>query len=767
MTARKLQNGSPPGISIALMNEANAGLLDRLLGSKYRIHHGLPKSDAHPTGHDLLIIDATSLHHQRQLIQSLRSRSTPVIFPVLLIADNRAGNTHRLAAELEHDVDDILRIPTSRSELCARVDNLLRLRSLSRRQEEARHHLEGVVSALHTLNACDTIVVRSQTEQALIRDLCRTIVDEEGYSLAWVGFSNENQGRPVSITAWAGPASGFIHELEIAWAEDPSSQGSVAATLRTGKTQTIGNIIEELPPSQARESALTYGLNSAITLPLNTEIGPPGCLSIYSNMPTQFGAEELQLLERLADNLAFGINALRARQERERQATEIHDLAFTDALTGLPNRRHLINYLDSLLRHAAQTDASGAVMFIDLDGFKLINDALGHKIGDRVLKQIAQRLQNCVRDDDLVVRHGGDEFLVVVKNRPRRNDENHPAHFLEGVTRLADRIIAHVREPLSIDANEHHLKASVGISVYPDHGSDATSLIENADKAMYEAKQLGGNRSYIFTDELSSRWRKRLSMEARLYRALEQEEFQLHYQPIFALDSCQVVAVEALIRWPQDDGSMMSPGAFMPVVEETELIKSVGAWVLETAARQLRLFRDQGLTLDMAVNISPKQIHGNAHTQHFTDLVHPHVDPRHIQLEVTENALMSNADAMEELLEGLREAGFRLAIDDFGTGYSSLSRLQNLPIHTIKIDRSFVARLDDPNSKGAELVTTIQRMTENLGLQSVAEGIETDTQRQRLLDMGTRHGQGFWFSPAVPADELVDLLGNTRTPGKQ
>jgi diguanylate cyclase (GGDEF)-like protein len=594
-----------------------------------------------------------------------------------------------------------------------------------------------VVSALHTLNACDAIVVRSRTEQALIQDLCRTIVDEEGYRLSWIGFASDRQHQDMNIQAWAGDATDFIPELEAAWAASPSLQGSVAATLRSGKTQIITDIARGMAPSRARDSALKHGLKAAITLPLLPETGPSGCLAIYSDTVDQFGEEERQLLTRLSDNLVFGINALRAHQERDQHASKIHDMAFSDALTGLPNRRHLVNHLDGVLNNPGDRQSSGAVMFIDLDGFKLINDALGHESGDQVLRQIAHRLQNTVRDGDLVVRHGGDEFLVVMVNDPRQECDDQEARFQEGVHQLAQRIINHIQDPLQLDGHEHHLNASVGISLYPEHGRDANSLIENADKAMYEAKRSGGGRSHLFTADISDRWQRRLSLEARLYAALEQDAFALHYQPIFELKSLQVMAVEALIRWPQEDGSVMMPGSFMPVVEETSLIRPIGDWVLETAARQHHDLWAQGFKLDMSLNLSPRQIGNSVTANHFTNLVLPHTDPARIQLEVTENTLMTEVAKMEILLRELREAGFQLAVDDFGTGYSSLSRLHTLPIQTLKIDRSFVAELDRPDSRTDALVTTMQQLARR-GLLGTAALSETLSRVDSAGGAGTR-----------------------------
>lgn len=754
-----------PGVEVVLSNAANARLLQRLLGDSYRLRGVQSPGDsdyqvedaAKLEDVDLIIVDNAGFRRCRDRILEWRSRIAPLVLPVLLVADSRIEPHSRTTAELGHGVDDILRIPTSRAELLARIDNLLRLRNLSRRQEESRHQLAAMVSALHTLNACDAIVVRSKTEQELIDSLCRTIVEEEGYSLAWIGFATGQGPGPVEIQASAGTAKEFVRQLTALWVEDPSGRGGITEAVETGEVQIAHYIADDDRAPRARDSALAHGLAAAIALPLRAEPGPPGCLAIYSDTPGHFDREARQLLERLADNLVFGLGAMRTKRDRERQAAEIHDLAYTDALTGLPNRRHLVKCLDGMLAVNDEKAPSGAVLFIDLDGFKIINDALGHDVGDQVLRQVAQRLKGAVRDTDLIVRQGGDEFLVVLFNEPRHPKPDQD-DFFDRVHSLADRIIRHLGEPLAAGGHEHRLSASIGISLYPEHAQDAGRLIEFADTAMYEAKRAGKSRAHLFTQDIASSRQQRLSMQSRLRQALERQEFELHYQPIFELESRKVVAAEALIRWPQADGGMLMPLAFLPTVEEIGLIRPLGDWVLETAARQLRRWHDQGFELAVAVNVSLHQLYPDADVGRFAEIVTPHVAPSCVQLELTESALMTDPEAIQRLLTELQEAGFQLAIDDFGTGFSSLSRLQHLPIHALKIDRSFVNELGVGSSKGQALVAIIYQMARSLGLATVAEGIETDDVRRRLLDIGPGCGQGYWFSRPLPASALTTLL---------
>ncbi|WP_336275280.1 putative bifunctional diguanylate cyclase/phosphodiesterase [Vreelandella indica] len=748
-------------MTIALANRANAELFKRMVGDDVHLQDTLlDQSDRTTREVDLIVADTASLQHYRERILHLRRQAAPMILPVLLVADSRSRLPSRVTVELGLSVDDIMRIPTTQAELKARIDNLLRLRALSQEQENNRQQLEGVVSALRILNACDRVIVRAKNEEELLSSLCQTIVDEEGYNLAWVGFAIDSADKPIEIQASAGEAVAFLSELTLGWGQDLKGSGTVGQSLRSGEVLVVNDIAKEPTLVHIKDRAYIHDLSSAITLPLIFESGPPGCLTIYSQNHEHFGREECQLLKRLADNLVFGLNALRTLRESQHQSAEIHYLAYTDALTGLPNRRHLIHYLNGMLDAAEHHETSGAVLFIDLDRFKLINDALGHEVGDRVLIQVGQRLKGAVRNDDQVIRQGGDEFLVLMNHDPRQGGASTREEIITNACALADRIIDHVSEPMLEGGFTHHIGASIGISLFPDHGRDATLLIENADKAMFEAKRQGSGCRLLFSEDLSASRQQRFAMESRLREALENQQFELYYQPIFELDSCNIVAVEALIRWPQANGEVLMPGAFMPVVEETGLIKPLGDWVLETAARQLKAWHDQGYKLSMAVNVSLNQLHSGCIAESFAALVKPHIDPCWIHLEVTENALMTDPEAIERLLEELHTQGFQLAIDDFGTGYSSLSRLQHLSIQTLKIDRSFINELEKPNSKGAALVSIIQQMAASLNLHTVAEGIETDKQRQILLETAGSNGwgQGFWFSRAIPTQALEARL---------
>ncbi|MDN7124856.1 EAL domain-containing protein [Pseudidiomarina sp. 1APP75-32.1] len=747
-------------IVIALASSSNKELLEQLLGRSFQLSYGLTgRAEQLAEKADLLIVDVVSLQRHYHLIRELRRSARPMILPVLLVIESRQGPHPKVASELGISVDDILRIPTSKAELQARIKNLLRLRTLVKEQDDARKKVVGVVSALRTLSACDSVVVRSESESELTSALCQKITEQGGYNLAWIGFWEDQSHLALNICAMAGPSQGFVADLKQSMNQQSNCTEAVADSIRTNTTHIVNDLNETIVSPELRARALQHDLAAAIVLPLNTESGPSGCLTIYSDRIEYFDHSERQLLERLADNLVFGLNSLRAAIVRKQQASEIQYLAYTDSLTGLPNRRHLIDYLERTLSDPEKRETVGAILFVDLDGFKLINDALGHDAGDEVLRQLAQRLQAAVRDSDLVVRQGGDEFIVVIHNVPRSGTQDNVA-VGDVAFHLADRIITHLSEPLTIGAHTHSLNASVGISLFPEHGREPTLLIENADKAMYEAKRQGSGCVRLFSEDFSTRRQHRFSLEAKLRHALAQEQFELYYQPIFELDSCRIVAAEALIRWPQPNGEIVMPGSFMSLVEEIGLIIPLGNWILETAARQLQAWHKQGFELSMTVNLSINQLYPNGNASLFADLVKPYVDPSWLHLEVTEHALMGDPVEIELLLRALRDEGFQLAIDDFGTGYSSLSRLQQLSIQTLKIDRSFVSQLCQPESKSEALIAIIHQMAKSLNLRTIAEGIETEQQRQLLLATSSDNawGQGFLLSPAVPADEFSRLL---------
>ncbi len=423
----------------------------------------------------------------------------------------------------------------------------------------------------------------------------------------------------------------------------------------------------------------------------------------------------------------------------------IRDLAYYDPLTGLPNRRLLEDRLHVELSHAARMRSRLAVMFVDLDRFKRINDSLGHEVGDRLLVEIARRLRASLREDDTVARMGGDEFLVVLSNLAGPDDA--------AIT--ARRIVGALRRPVLIDGRELVVTTSIGISVYPDDTQDGATLIKNADIAMYRAKDEGRNSFQLYEPAMNARSLEHLALETALHGALPRDELRLHYQPLVAVEGGDVVAVEALLRWRHPELGLVSPADFIPLAEETGLIVPIGEWVLRSACARHRAWREAGRgELRMMVNISVRQFRDEGFVAMVARVLEETaMPPAGLTLELTESMLMDDVDQSIARLEQLRALGVALALDDFGTGYSSLAYLKRFPIDELKIDRLFIGGIDH-NARDAALVAAIISLGHSLGLRVVAEGVETPAQLEVLRAQGCDIAQGFLLARPRPWDEF-------------
>jgi diguanylate cyclase (GGDEF)-like protein len=447
----------------------------------------------------------------------------------------------------------------------------------------------------------------------------------------------------------------------------------------------------------------------------------------------------------------LGIVILLARREiKERQhAEEVVKFAAThDPLTGLPNRVLLAERVNRAVAAAKSEGRTTAVLFIDLDRFKNINDALGHEAGDRLLQNVADRLVRCVRRSDTVARQGGDEFVVLIEAFQAAGD----------LTQVAEKILAEVAGSMTVYGKEFQITASVGISTFPADGEDLQALLKNADIAMYRAK-LQGNAYQFYAEQMSAHSVERLELEAALRRALERDELRLHYQPKVDARTGRVTGIECLLRWQHPTLGTVQPDQLVPLAEETGLIVPIGKWALRTACLQSRAWAEQGLPLfRLAVNLSARQFMSATLLVDVIEIIaDTGMNPRLIEFEVTESMMMREPEEAVKLLRDLKAIGVRLTIDDFGTGYSSLAYLKRLPIDCVKIDASFIRGIPFDASDVA-ITETVIAMSGSLGLKVVAEGVETRDQAMFLEQRGCDEMQGFYFSKPLPAEELAAYL---------
>jgi diguanylate cyclase (GGDEF)-like protein len=437
------------------------------------------------------------------------------------------------------------------------------------------------------------------------------------------------------------------------------------------------------------------------------------------------------------------------RASAVRSAQEAEHLAYHDPLTGLPNRRLLLDRLAVALAHGRRSGHRLAVLFVDLDRFKVINDSLGHATGDELLRQVGARLRAAVRAEDTLARLGGDEFVLLL---PELDGA-------EGAGEVAGKVLEALREPFMVGGRELFVTASAGISVAPDDGAEGETLLRHADIAMYGGKQARGDGYRFFTPEMNRRALERLETESALRRALVQDELALVYQPVVDLRTGRVSAVEALVRWNHPTLGMLAPDQFLEVAEATGLIVPLGAWVLRTACGQARRWREAGHdSLRLLVNLSVRQFQEPALVQQVAEtLAREGLPPELLELEITESVAMRDTAASEDVLGGLRSVGVRLSIDDFGTGYSSLEYLRRFPIHTLKVDRTFVRDVQTDEGDAA-IVSAVVAMAHRLGLTVIAEGVEHPGQLEFLRAQGCDAVQGFLISRPLPADALHAFL---------
>jgi diguanylate cyclase (GGDEF)-like protein/PAS domain S-box-containing protein len=553
-------------------------------------------------------------------------------------------------------------------------------------------------------------------------------------SAVWELLPTENALVLRAGIGWPEPAFGNLRY--------PAGEGSQAGyTLLSGAPVVVEDWDAETRFDQPDFGGRRTGAGLSVKIEGRSR-EPFGVLVIQSMAPRSFAAGDVDFLQALANVLADAL---------ERQAIEdaIRDRAVHDPLTGLPNRVLFVDRLEHALSRLGRQDSLAAILFLDLDHFKLVNDSLGHHVGDELLTAAAPRLKQALRSSDTVARFGGDEFGILLEDIASERD----------AIETAERIAAIFARPFVLSGSEHFVTTSIGIAL-AHGGEQADELIRDADAAMYRAKDRGRARYEVFDEGMRGRAIERLRVENDLRRAIERGELRLEYQPVVSLRTFGIVGVEALLRWRHPERGEVPPSEFIPIAEENGLIEPIGRWVLEHACRQAaQWYRDRpdAAPLSMSVNLSAVQVRRSLPDVVRSVLRSTGLDPACLSLEITETVMVRDAEGLGEVLQALKGLGVRLVLDDFGTGYSSLSYLTRLPLDVLKVDRSFVDGLGS-ESRDTAITETIIAMSRALSLDVVAEGVETAEHVRELSRLGCGLAQGFHFSRAVPAEEISRAL---------
>ncbi|MBV8527625.1 MAG: EAL domain-containing protein [Candidatus Dormibacteraeota bacterium] len=500
----------------------------------------------------------------------------------------------------------------------------------------------------------------------------------------------------------------------------------------------------------AFDSFVSAHLQSAMAAPIHEGGVAVGSIVVATYKKDRLYTEsEREMLLAFAHHASIALNDAKA-------VDQMRHLAYHDVLTGLPNRALFLEHLSRAVGNARRSRHSIAVLFLDLDRFKLVNDSLGHPAGDKLLTAVAGRLRSALRTSDLAARLGGDEFAVLAEDTT-----------VEGARTIAEAITDSLRDPFDIEGQELSITGSTGVVI--DHGGSTTAdaLLRNADLAMYRAKMDGAGRYLLFEPDMHVTVSDRVLLESRLRRAVRQDDFVVHYQPIVWLDTDDIVTVEALVRWRREDGTLVAPGEFLPVAEETGLIAPIGRSVIRQAMQQVHQWQralPHATSLNLSVNLSPRQLQQPDVVKDMVDLLtETDFNPARLVVEITETALMRDTSQVNQRLRELTGLGVRIALDDFGTGYSSLTYLRTFPIDLLKVDKSFIADVASASPE-AKVARAIIEMARTLRLETVAEGVEEAAQVAELVRLRCRMGQGFYFAKPLPARDMGRLL-RSREPG--
>jgi diguanylate cyclase (GGDEF)-like protein/PAS domain S-box-containing protein len=599
------------------------------------------------------------------------------------------------------------------------------------------------------LGATNEAIMRAKSPGELYQRVCDAAVDGGKFVNTSVLLPDAHGGQ-VKIAAVSGMGKRQLRGASISLDEaTPEGRGLVGMAFHTQQPSVSNDFLKDERTRPWHDTAQKAGVKAGAAVSLVRGGRTVGVLLFYSAEKRAFDEEIVKLLVGMAENIAFALDNFEREDERKRADERIRYLATHDGLTGLPNRTMFSQLLNLEIESARRYERKFAVLFIDLDRFKTINDTLGHQAGDALLIEMSVRLKASLRTSDVVARLGGDEFVVMVQEVSE----------IGQAAAIARKILSATIKPMVIAGQECRVTASVGIAMYPADAQDEQSLMKNADMAMYLAKEEGKNNYQFFSKDIRSQSLEKMALEKNLRGAMERNEFTLHYQAKLDLKSESITGVEALLRWNNAELGSVSPVVFIPVAEETGLIVPIGIWVLQTACRQNMVWQRAGLRpMCMAVNLSPRQFSDpDLVTDIAAVLSETGMTPQLLEIEITESMVMHNTDRAVKVLGALKALGVRLALDDFGTGYSSLAQLKRFPIDTLKVDRSFIREI--PNDTEDKAITkAIIALGRSLSLNIVAEGVETLEQQTFLREHACDEMQGFYFSKPIIAEKFAELL---------
>lgn len=613
-----------------------------------------------------------------------------------------------------------------------------------REKHSAQRALQRVHRALRVRSDVSQALVRARSESELLQEVCRVIVEPGGYRMAWVGSAQPDRDRSVRVEASAGFDDGYLREANISWADTDRGQGPSGAAIRSGKAHVNRCFSTNPQAAPWRQDALARGYQSSIALPLGDAEQCFGALAIYAAEPDAFDPEEVALLQALADDLSFGMRTLRVALEHERTRAQVERMAYTDPLTGLPNRARMLEWLEHDV--ATSDNRCFAVLTLVVDRFHEIQSGIGLAQTEQLLGQVTNRLQIALHESERLARVGSDAFAVLQAGGT-----------VETAAQCAQRIHEAMLRAFPAAGVPLTVQLSIGAALHPRDGEHAEALlVRSAGAARRARRTVLRYQLYEGMNERDSA--QRLALVTDLGRAVERGEIEVYYQPKLAAGSHKPMGAEALLRWTHPLRGPIPPGLFVPEAERTGVIRVLTAYVLRTVIAQLLAWESQGLTTTVAVNVSVRNFDDADFVDTIFDQLHTAaLPPERLQLELTESALMEDPTRVRAQLLRLAQGGVGISIDDFGTGYSSLSYLADLPISALKIDRSFIVQML-ASERVHSIVAATLSLARALGMRVIAEGVDDPRQASALMELGCDELQGYLFSEALPAGLFLEWV---------